>query len=56
MSLLASGRMYGSRNMHRDVIEIGDYISRKREPLMRKHDLRSVRYSLRPRYKGGKPE
>ena len=55
-SYLASGGVYGSRNVHRDLTEAGEHISRKRvERLMRKHGLRSVRSPLRRRYKGGKP-
>ncbi|MBD8880865.1 IS3 family transposase [Rhodanobacter sp. 7MK24] len=55
-SYLASGGVYGSRNVHCDLTEVGEHISRKRvERLMRKHGLRSVRSPLRRRYKGGKP-
>ncbi|WP_199100294.1 IS3 family transposase [Dyella sp. ASV21] len=55
-SYLASGGVYGSRNVHRDLTEAGEHISRKRvERLMRKHGLRSVRSPLRRRYKAGKP-
>ena len=55
-SYLASGGVYGSRNVHRDLTEAGERIGRKRvERLMRQKGLRSVRSPLRRRYKGGKP-
>jgi putative transposase len=52
---LASGGVYGARNVHRDLAEAGERLGRKRvERLMRVHGLRSVRTPRRRRY-GGKP-
>lgn len=52
----ASGGVYGSRKVHRDLIESGERVSRKRiERLMREHGLRSVRSPQRRRYKSGRP-
>jgi len=52
----ASGGVYGSRNVHRDLTEAGERVGRKRvERLMHQHGLRSVRSPLLRRYKGGKP-
>jgi putative transposase len=50
---LASGGVYGSRNVHRDLTEAGERLGRKRvERLMRERGLRSVRSPLRRRYRG----
>ncbi len=51
-SYLTSGGVYDSRNVHRDLIEVGERISRKRVGrLMHKYALRSVRSPLSRRYK-----
>jgi putative transposase len=53
---VASGGVYGSRNVHRDLLEAGERIGKNRVArLMRLHGLRSVRSPQRRRYKGGKP-
>lgn len=53
---LASGGVYGSRNVHHDLVEAGEKIGKHRVArLMREHGLRSVRSPQRRRYKGGKP-
>jgi putative transposase len=52
---LASGGVYGARNVHRDLVEAGEQLGRKRvERLMRERGLRSVRTPRKRRY-GGKP-
>jgi putative transposase len=51
---LASGGVYGARNVHRDLVEAGEQLGRKRvERLMRERGLRSVRTPRKRRY-GGK--
>ncbi|HDB7619045.1 IS3 family transposase [Pseudomonas aeruginosa] len=53
---LASGGVYGSRNIHRDLIEAGERVGKHRVArLMRENGLRSVRSPQRRRYKTGKP-
>src|SRR5690606_37920761 len=53
---LASGGVYGSRNIYRDLIEAGEKVGKHRVArLMRLHGLRSVRSPQRRRYKSGKP-
>ena len=53
---LASGGVYGSRNIHRDLIESGERVGKHRVArLMRENGLRSVRSPQRRRYKTGKP-
>lgn len=53
---LASGGVYGSRNIHSDLIDAGEKIGKHRVArLMRLHGLRSVRSPQRRRYKSGKP-
>ena len=53
---LASGGVYGSRNIHRDLIEAGERLGKHRVArLMRENGLRSVRSPQRRRYKTGKP-
>ena len=55
-SYLASGGVYGFRNVHRDLKEAGESVGKHRvERLMRAHGLRSVRSPQRYRYKTGKP-
>lgn len=55
-SYLASGGVYGSRNVHRDLREAGESVGKHRVArLMRVHGLRSVRSPQRYRYRAGKP-
>lgn len=52
----ASGGVYGSRKIHRDLKELGIAIGEKRVArIMREHRIRSLRGYRKPRYRSGKP-
>ena len=53
---LASGGVYGSRNIYRDLKESGERVGKHRVVrLMHAHGLRSIRSPRRYRYRTGKP-
>lgn len=52
----ASGGVYGSRKIHRDLKELGIAVGEKRVArIMREHRIRSLRGYRKPRYRSGKP-
>jgi len=52
----ASGGIYGSRKIHRDLKEQGIAVGEKRVArIMREHRIRSLRGYRKPRYRSGKP-
>jgi len=53
---LASGGIYGSPRIRRDLVETGESCGENRVArLMRRHGLRAIRRYTRPRHKGGAP-
>lgn len=55
-SYLASGGIYGSPRIHKDLMEMGEGCGKNRvSRLMRQHGLRAIRGYKKPRHRAGQP-